>query len=88
MPSTPETPSPPGWPVRVLLGLIQVYRVALSPLLGPRCRYLPSCSEYAAEALQVHGLVRGGQLAITRLLRCHPWGGSGLDPVPPKDGSL
>ena len=88
MPTTPETPSPPAWPVRLLLGLIQIYRVALSPLLGPRCRYLPSCSEYAAEALQVYGLARGGRLAIARLLRCHPWGGSGLDPVPPKGGSL
>lgn len=84
MPTTPETQgAPPAWPVRAVLLLIRFYRVALSPLLGPRCRYLPSCSEYAAEAITVHGLVRGSRLAITRLLRCHPWGGSGLDPVPP-----
>jgi hypothetical protein len=88
MPITPEpAPLPPAWPVRALLVLIRVYRVTLSPVLGPRCRYLPSCSEYAAEALQVHGLLRGGRLALSRLLRCHPWGGSGLDPVPPRAGS-
>ncbi len=84
MPTTPETDTPrPAWPVRGVLVLIQAYRVTLSPLLGPRCRYLPSCSEYAAEALRVHGLLRGGRLAVHRLLRCHPWGGSGCDPVPP-----
>lgn len=84
MPTTPETVSArPRRPVRAMLLLIRVYRTALSPLLGPRCRYLPSCSEYASEALQTHGLKRGGRLALTRLLRCHPWGGSGYDPVPP-----
>ena len=88
MPTTPETAGPRmAWPVRVLVRLIRLYRVTLSPLLGPRCRYLPSCSEYAAEALQVHGLLRGGGLAASRLLRCHPWGGSGIDPVPPRDVS-
>jgi len=87
MPTTPETGDAPAWPVRIALGLIEVYRVALSPLLGPRCRYLPSCSEYAAEALRLHGLLRGGRLAVARLLRCHPWGGSGIDPVPPKQGT-
>ena len=85
MPTTPETaPSPrPSWPVRALLALIALYRLALSPLIGPRCRYAPSCSEYAAEALRVHGLLRGARLAVARLLRCHPWGGSGYDTVPP-----
>lgn len=88
MPITPESGTPPpAWPVRALLLVIRVYRVALSPLLGPRCRYLPSCSEYAAEALRVHGLLSGGRLAVSRVLRCHPWGGSGLGPVPPRDGS-
>ena len=84
MPTTPEIVRVrPRWPVRAMLLLIRVYRTALSPLLGPRCRYLPSCSAYASEALQTHGLKRGGWLALTRLLRCHPWGGSGYDPVPP-----
>lgn len=67
-----------------LVALIHAYRVLLSPLLGPRCRYLPSCSAYALEALETHGLLRGGWLALRRLLRCHPWGGSGYDPVPGK----
>jgi putative membrane protein insertion efficiency factor len=62
--------------------LIRVYQLFLSPLLGPCCRYLPSCSEYAAEAIQLHGAVRGSWLGIRRVLRCHPWGGSGYDPVP------
>ncbi|MCP5201794.1 MAG: membrane protein insertion efficiency factor YidD [Gammaproteobacteria bacterium] len=65
-----------------LVALIHGYRVVLSPLLGPRCRYLPSCSAYALEALERHGLLRGGWLAVRRVLRCHPWGGSGYDPVP------
>ncbi|MGE0484252.1 MAG: membrane protein insertion efficiency factor YidD [Gammaproteobacteria bacterium] len=69
-----------------LVALIQVYRVLVSPLLGPRCRYLPSCSAYALEALETHGVLRGGWLALRRVLRCHPWGGSGYDPVPgPRD---
>ena len=84
MPTTPDiVRARPRWPVRAMLLLNRVYRSALSPVLGPRCRYLPSCSEYANEALQTHGLKRGGRLAIARLLRCHPWGGSGYDPVPP-----
>jgi putative membrane protein insertion efficiency factor len=61
---------------------IRLYRVLLSPVLGPRCRYLPSCSEYALEALARHGVGRGGWLALRRIIRCHPWGGSGYDPVP------
>jgi putative membrane protein insertion efficiency factor len=52
-------------------------------VIGPRCRYLPTCSDYALEALETHGLARGLFLAAKRLLRCHPWGGSGYDPVPP-----
>ena len=86
MPITPEGErSSRRWPVRAVLVLIRGYQVALSPLLGPRCRYLPSCSEYAAEAIELHGVVKGGRLAVARLLRCHPWGGSGLDPVPPRE---
>jgi putative membrane protein insertion efficiency factor len=67
----------------LLRGLIRAYQLMLSPLLLPSCRYLPSCSDYAAEAIARHGAARGCWLALGRLLRCHPWGGSGYDPVPP-----
>lgn len=67
----------------VLRLLIRLYQLLISPLLGPRCRYWPSCSEYAAEAIATHGALKGSWLALCRLLRCHPWGGSGFDPVPP-----
>ncbi len=67
-------------------GLIRVYQWALSPLLAAHCashcRFLPSCSEYAREALLAHGLFAGGWLALRRICRCHPWGGCGYDPVP------
>ena len=69
-----------AWP---LIALIRVYRSVVSPLLGPRCRFYPSCSAYAEEALSVHGLARGGVLAVRRLLRCHPWNPGGFDFVPP-----
>ena len=69
-----------------LLGLIQVYRVALSPLFRGACRFEPSCSRYAEEAVRVHGPVRGGLLAGRRLLRCQPFGGSGYDAVPAPQG--
>ncbi len=67
----------------LLRGLIRAYQLLLAPLLPPSCRYLPSCSNYAAEAIATHGALRGSWLALGRLLRCHPWGGSGYDPVPP-----
>jgi putative membrane protein insertion efficiency factor len=63
--------------------LIRGYQLAISPLLGPRCRFYPSCSEYALEALAVHGVFKGLRLTLTRILRCHPWHSGGLDPVPP-----
>ncbi|HZD53609.1 MAG TPA: membrane protein insertion efficiency factor YidD [Woeseiaceae bacterium] len=66
-----------------LLALVWLYRRAISPFLGVNCRYQPSCSEYAAEALEAHGAVKGGWLALKRIGRCHPWGGAGYDPVPP-----
>lgn len=62
---------------------VRFYRVAISPLFPPCCRFTPSCSEYAIEAIRVHGPLRGTWLALRRILRCHPWGGSGFDPVPP-----
>jgi putative membrane protein insertion efficiency factor len=64
------------------LGLIWVYQRLISPYLQPRCRYLPTCSSYAKEALETHTLVKGVQLALQRVCRCHPWGGAGFDPVP------
>ncbi|WP_445116976.1 membrane protein insertion efficiency factor YidD, partial [Acinetobacter sp. WZC-1] len=60
------------------------YQIAISPLIGPRCRYVPTCSQYALEAIQQHGAMKGGWLAARRVCRCHPWGGHGYDPVPPK----
>jgi putative membrane protein insertion efficiency factor len=76
-----DRPSPVA---RGLLFLIRGYQRGVSPMLPASCRYVPSCSSYAAEALRVHGAARGGWLALRRLLRCHPWGGSGYDPVPPR----
>jgi putative membrane protein insertion efficiency factor len=66
----------------VARGLILAYRYALSPLLGPRCRFYPSCSAYALEAVDRHGALRGLWLALRRLGRCHPWHPGGYDPVP------
>lgn len=63
-------------------GLVGLYRVTLSPLIGPRCRHLPTCSEYADEAIERFGLWAGGWIALARILRCQPWGTSGLDFVP------
>lgn len=68
--------------VRLLSLPIYFYRAAISPLLPPACRYTPTCSAYALEALRRHGPLRGSWLAIKRIMRCHPWGGSGYDPVP------
>lgn len=67
---------------RLVRGVLRGYKYVMSPLIGPRCRYLPTCSEYAEEALCRHGVVRGGWLSIKRIGRCHPWGSSGYDPVP------
>ncbi len=64
--------------------LIRFYQRCLSPMLPNVCRYRPTCSEYFIESLQVHGVVKGAFLGIKRILRCHPWGGSGYDPVPAK----
>ena len=77
------------WVRHILIFLVRVYQYALSPLkmalFGPaaQCRFTPSCSQYAAEALEKHGALRGGALAAWRICRCHPWGGCGEDPVPP-----
>ena len=71
-----------AWP---LLGLVGLYRIAVSPWLGANCRFEPSCSAYAMEALRVHGAFRGTWLTVKRIGRCHPWGDSGYDPVPGKE---
>ncbi|MCX8508397.1 MAG: membrane protein insertion efficiency factor YidD [Rhodobacteraceae bacterium] len=65
---------------------VRFYRLLLSPWVGMNCRYQPTCSAYALEALARHGGVKGGWLAARRICRCHPWGGSGHDPVPDKRG--
>lgn len=72
---------------RILLRMIRFYRAAISPSLPPACRFTPSCSAYAEEAVMKFGAVRGSWLAARRLLRCHPFGGSGYDPVPSSDRS-
>ena len=66
----------------LLRAAIRAYQLLLAPVLPPSCRYMPSCSHYAEEAIAVHGPLRGGLLAARRLCRCHPWGGAGFDPVP------
>jgi putative membrane protein insertion efficiency factor len=67
----------------ILVGAIRLYQWVVAPLIGPACRFMPSCSEYAREAVVTHGPAAGVWLAARRLLRCHPWGGEGWDPVPP-----
>lgn len=70
-----------AWP---LLALVYAYRYTLAPLMGGHCRFHPTCSAYALEALETHGPLRGSYLTVRRLLRCHPFGGKGFDPVPPR----
>lgn len=69
----------------IFLGLIRLYQIILSPLKVPCCRFRPTCSEYAAQAFLLHGPVKGAILTAKRLLKCHPWGGCGYDPVPIPD---
>jgi putative membrane protein insertion efficiency factor len=66
----------------LLLALIRVYQYAISPLLGRRCRFFPSCSEYTTEAIIKYGALKGARLGLKRLSRCHPWNSGGFDPVP------
>ncbi len=77
----------PGHGLRHAAGLVMIvpvrlYQLVVSPLLGPRCRFWPSCSHYAVEAIEVHGPLRGGWLAVRRIVRCHPGSAGGIDPVP------
>jgi putative membrane protein insertion efficiency factor len=62
--------------------LIKIYQKVISPLIGPKCRFTPTCSNYAVEALKKYGVFKGSWLAVKRITKCHPWGGSGYDPVP------
>ncbi|MDF7676854.1 membrane protein insertion efficiency factor YidD [Neisseriaceae bacterium ESL0693] len=67
---------------QLLLMLVRFYQYAISPLLPPRCRFTPTCSQYAVQALQKYGAFKGSWLAFKRICRCHPWGGCGHDPLP------
>ncbi len=67
----------------VFLGIIRLYQVLVSPFKTPCCRFTPTCSVYARDAFLLHGSIKGAILTAKRLLKCHPWGGSGYDPVPP-----
>lgn len=75
-------PAKPAIPARILIRLVRLYRATLSHWLGGQCRFHPTCSAYAIEALHTHGAIRGSRLAISRILRCHPWAKAGFDPVP------
>ena len=66
----------------LLINPIKIYQIIISPLLGPSCRFTPTCSQYAVEAIQKYGPFKGSWLSFKRILKCHPWGGSGYDPVP------
>ena len=67
---------------KILIGVITLYRLFVSPLLGTNCRFQPSCSDYGIEAITRHGALKGGWLTVRRISKCHPWGASGYDPVP------
>lgn len=69
---------------RILRWMIRFYQLVISPSIPPRCRYYPTCSSYALDAIALHGALRGSLLSMRRIARCHPWGGYGYDPVPAK----
>ena len=81
-PPSAQPPTPPTLGARALILGVRFYQVALSPVLGGQCRYYPTCSAYAIEALQRHGALRGAWLAVRRIGRCHPFRPGGFDPVP------
>lgn len=83
-PNAPASDPRPSAAARALSALVRFYRKFISPLKPACCRFTPTCSAYALEALRVHGAVKGSWLTIKRILRCNPWGGQGYDPVPPK----
>ncbi len=84
-PTRPPGPKRPGGLPRVLRAAFRFYRAGLSPLIGPACRYEPTCSHYAEEAIGRWGFARGSGLALWRLLRCHPFARGGIDPVPDRE---
>lgn len=91
LPSPSDVPAPYGWralPQRLLIGAVRGYRLLLSPWLGSACRFEPTCSAYALEALQRHGAAAGAYMTTARLLRCHPWCAGGHDPVPAQPPGL
>jgi putative membrane protein insertion efficiency factor len=67
--------------IKILIKLIQIYKILISPFLGYNCRYLPTCSDYSIEALKNFGFIKGITLILKRILKCHPWGGGGFDPI-------
>jgi len=67
--------------VAPFIGLIQLYKMVISPWMGPKCRYTPTCSQYAIDALRKYGMIKGLWKALRRISKCHPWGGSGFDPA-------
>ncbi len=69
----------------LFLKLIRFYQLFISPLLGSNCRFMPTCSAYATQSLKTYGLLKGGYLSFKRIIRCHPWGGSGYDPLPERE---
>ena len=69
----------------IIVGVIKFYQLFISPVLGPSCRHYPTCSEYSIESIKTHGVIRGGYLALKRILRCRPGGTHGFDPVPKRD---
>ncbi len=81
-------PNRPAQPVAALaIGAVRAYQWTLRPLIGANCRFWPSCSDYAIEAMRLHGALRGGGLAAKRILRCNPWHEGGVDPVPGSDAA-
>jgi uncharacterized protein len=70
---------------KIFVLFVRAYQVTLSPLFGDCCRFTPSCSEYMIEAIQIHGALKGGWLGLKRIMRCHPFGGKGYDPVPGRE---
>ena len=71
------------WIISAFVLLLRGYQILISPMLGPRCRFHPTCSHYAIDAFRTHGVLKGGWLAVCRVGRCHPWTSGGHDPVPP-----
>ena len=84
--TNPSKPDKPNLPTQVALAMLRIYRAIMSPMImglyGPACRFEPSCSQYAHQAIAAYGVMRGGAMAVRRLARCHPLGGHGHDPVP------